>query len=140
MGLRVRRDDDRRDTGPGPPLVDARGRDMIPAAAVLVVGDDDRGRVPIRRAAHGVDQLLDVVLSGDQRRVVGVIVLDADRFDEGDTRETPRAQVSKESLLVLQVGLEVLRTRRAPALIVGERLMVILKAVAVVGGSLVTGG
>ena len=48
---------------PGPQRVDRGRRDVVPAAAVLVVGDDDGGVVPVGAVLDGVDQVGHVLLA-----------------------------------------------------------------------------
>jgi hypothetical protein len=55
---------------------------VVPEAAVLVVGDDDRGVLPVGTVADGVDQVEHVLLTGDQIGVTGVLVVGAERLDE----------------------------------------------------------
>jgi hypothetical protein len=43
-----------------------RWRDVVPETIVLVVGDDDRGVVPVGAVADGVDKRLEVILTSDQ--------------------------------------------------------------------------
>ena len=58
-----RRDDQGRHPGARPPSIDHRRRDVIPESAVLVVGNDDGGVLPIRPIPNSVDQLLGMLLS-----------------------------------------------------------------------------
>jgi hypothetical protein len=60
---------------------------MIPEAAVLVVGDDDGGVLPVRAVAHRVDQLLGVALAVEHVGVARVLVHLAEWLDERDRRK-----------------------------------------------------
>ena len=91
-------------------LIGARRRDVVVVAAVLVVGDEERGAAPLRRVQDGRRHAgqealaeLDVlrVLLRD-RLVVGV--------DEAELRQPPRGRVVDEVLHALD---EVRRARRA---------------------------
>jgi hypothetical protein len=122
----VGRDDDRRDARPRPPLIALRRRDMVPAPAILVVGDDDRDVGPVGAVLDRANQVRDVLLSLDERGVAGVLVVRPERLDEGDRRQRPVAEGSGELLLILQVG----RLRRRAVRVVGEvgeRLVVVLE-------------
>ena len=121
-----RRDDHCWDPEPRSPAVDDRRRHVIPPATVLVVGDDDHGMRPDGAILYGLDQLGYLLLAGDERRVARVLVLVADRLDEGDGREAPRGQVAKEVRLILEVARPLGCAGRVPGE-VDEGLVVELK-------------
>ena len=87
---------------PGAPLVRRRG-DVVPAAAVLVVGDDDGGVLPVGAVLHGLHQVGDVLLALLEVGVARVLVVRAERLDEGDGRQAVVLQRGEEVGLVLQV-------------------------------------
>jgi hypothetical protein len=99
---------------------------MIPEAAVLIVGDDDRRVRPDFARAHGVDQRLHMALAGQQVGVARVLVVQADGLHERHRGEGTGAQGGEEVLLVLQVRS---LCRRAVGVVreVDERLVVELE-------------
>src|SRR5262245_28886775 len=60
-----------------------RRRHVVPESTMLVVGDDDRGRWPIRAALEGFDQVDQVPLPGVDVGVAGMLVVLAERLYEG---------------------------------------------------------
>src|SRR5208337_794476 len=99
------RDHDGRDAGAVTPAGVGVGRsDMVPAAAVLVVGDDDRGVRPVGAALDGMHDVGDVLLARQQVGVAGVLVVLANRLDEADGGQVATGQVGEKVILVLEVG------------------------------------
>src|SRR5262249_46887044 len=124
--LGVRRDNDRRHARARPPTVAGRRRDVVPGAAVLVVGDDDRAVLPVRAVLHRANEALDVLLAAQQARVAGVLVILAKRRDERHRRERVVLQRGEEFGLVAQV--DFLRLGAVGVIgEEGERLVVILE-------------
>ena len=76
---------------------------MIPAPAILVVGDDERGVRPVRTTLHCFHQIGDVLLSAQQIGVPWMLVVFADGLDERNGRELAGLYVLDEILLVFQV-------------------------------------
>src|SRR5262249_53138395 len=80
-------DDDGGDAQAGAPAVDHRRGDVVPGATVLVVGDDDRGVLPVGAVLDGADEVDGVLLALADVGVAGVLVVGAEGLDEGDRRE-----------------------------------------------------
>ena len=93
---------------------------------MLIVRDDDGRVLPVWAIAHGVDELNEMVLAGDQIRVAGVFVVGADRLDERYGRKRSRLCGRDEVRFVF----EMLRFRRGAVGVlceIGEWLMMKLK-------------
>ena len=91
--LGIRGDDDGGDARPRSPSVDDRRRDVIPASSVLVIGDDNERSVELGTVADGVHQFEHVLLALLQARVAGVFVVETQRLDERDRRQSMRLHV-----------------------------------------------
>ena len=76
---------------------------MIPAAAVLVVGDDDGGLVPVLARLEGAHQIGHVLLAVQERRIAGVFVVRPQRLDKRHRRQLAASDIGIERLLVLEV-------------------------------------
>ena len=76
---------------------------MVPTAAVLVIGDDDRRVLPVGAVLHCPDELGHVLLPAHKAGVAGVLVVRAQRFHEGDRRQRPVAEGPKEVRLIFQM-------------------------------------
>src|SRR5262249_46895548 len=102
--LGVWRDHNAGDAGAvAPDAVGVRRADVVPAAAVLIVGDDDGSVGPVGTVLHGVDNVGDMLLASQQVGVAGVLVVRAERFDEGDGRQAAVGEIGEEVVLVGQV-------------------------------------
>ena len=60
----------------------AAARNVIPAATVFVVRDDDRASVPDIAIPHCVDHISDVLLSSGYVGVAGMFIVDSSKFDK----------------------------------------------------------
>ena len=73
---------------PVPPSIAAnRWRNMVPAAAVLIIGHNDRARVPNIAVPHGVDDIGYMLLASHDVGVAGMLIVDPGKFDERDCRQ-----------------------------------------------------
>ena len=95
------------------PGVALRGRHVVPAAAVLVVQDDDRRVRPQRAVLHGMHDVGGPLLAGQNGRVARMLVELAVELDERDARQLARGQVDVELRLVLQPAPRGRRDRRS---------------------------
>ena len=111
---------------------------MVPAAAVLVVQDDDRRVRPQRAVLHGMHDVGGVLLAGQNGGIARMLVELAGELDERDLRQLAGRQVDVELRLVLQLrrGADVLGIQ-SPVVVeggifgeVGKRLVVVLKQLA----------
>ena len=55
---------------------------MVPAAAILIVRDDNRARVPDIAVLHSPHNICDVLLSSDDIGIAGMLIIDTGEFDE----------------------------------------------------------
>src|SRR6266404_1071796 len=78
-----RRDDDRGNANTGAPTIASHGRrDVVPAAAVLIVRDDNRAFVPDIAVLHSVDDIRDMLLPSHYVGVPGMFVVDPRKLDK----------------------------------------------------------
>src|SRR5689334_3092092 len=70
---RERRDDDRGDPGAGTPAVALGRRDMVPEAAVFIVGHDDSHPAPLRTATEMIQQIGNVQVAAHDVGVARVL-------------------------------------------------------------------
>ena len=124
-----RRDDDRRDPGAGADLVAGRRCDVVPGAAVLVVGDDDDHVVPLRAGLQLRDEVGDLRVAVGQAGVARVLVEDAFGLVERDRRQRAhRRSVGDEVSVILEVRTAVGSVRRRVEVgVVVERMVVRLE-------------
>ena len=80
--LGERRDHDRWDPRAWTPAVDARRRDVIPGAAVLVVGHDDDGRCPRGTLSDSFHDVRRFAVACDDTGVPRMLVIAAERLPE----------------------------------------------------------
>ena len=99
--LREWRDNDCRHTRAGAPAVGDRRGNVVPAATVLIVGEDDERVCPVRAVADCVHQVGGVLLPAGKIGVARVLVVGAQRLDEGDGWKSIVCQVIEELRLVL---------------------------------------
>src|SRR5262249_22172987 len=98
------RDDDGGNADANSPTVRTHRRDDVgPTAAVLVLRHDDDAGFPDLAVLHGLDQVGDVLLAGDDIGVARVLVVLADRLDESDRRQFSGGDIGEEIGLVLQM-------------------------------------
>jgi hypothetical protein len=82
----IRTDEDRWNAGTGAPfLVDDGRRNVIPEAAVLVIGDDDEGVLAVGAVEDVIDQFDGMVLAIGNIGIAGVFVVDTEGFYKRDT-------------------------------------------------------
>src|SRR5258708_24067903 len=82
---------------------DRRG-DMVPAAAIFIVSNDDDGAVGVETVGlNRASQVRDVLLAAREICVAGMFVIGTKRLDEANRRESAVRQVVEERLFVLQV-------------------------------------
>ena len=79
------RDNNSRHSHPNTPTIGPNGRrDVIPASAILVVGDDNGAIFPGLAVLHGLHQIGDVLLPGHFHGITGMLVVESSRLDERD--------------------------------------------------------
>ena len=76
---------------------------MVPEAAVLVVGDHDRGGRPLRSRLDGFDEVDEVLIPEENVRVAGVLVLLAEGLDERHRWQCARSGLAEEVAFVLKM-------------------------------------
>ena len=77
------RDDDRGNANTGAPTVGPHGRrNVIPAAAILIVCHDDRARIPDVAVSYGVDDIGNVLLACHNIGVARMFIVDAGKFNK----------------------------------------------------------
>jgi hypothetical protein len=81
---RVRRDKQHRNPSARPPAIYHRRGDVIIPATEVVIGDDNSRVFPGRRVLYLFDEVSGVLLATQHRRVSGVFVVLAYRFDKRD--------------------------------------------------------
>src|SRR5215468_9386377 len=109
--LGIGRDDDQWDAAAvAPDAIVVRRRNVVPAAAVLVVSDKDGCMGPIGAVLDGVDDVGHVLLASEQVGVAGVLVVWAERLDKADSGKIANVEIVEEINFVLQVR----RRQRVP--------------------------
>src|SRR5438132_6752654 len=77
------RDDNSRDTNTcATTVVSHRRRNMVPAAAILIVRKNNRARVPDIAVLNSPHNICDVLLSSDDIGIAGMLIIDTGEFDE----------------------------------------------------------
>ena len=77
------RDDNSRDPKTcAPTVVSHRRRNMVSAAAILIVRNNNRARVPDIAVLHSPHNICDVLLSSDDIGIAGMLIIDTGEFDE----------------------------------------------------------
>src|SRR5262249_52025051 len=120
------------------PLIAARGRDVVPSAAVLVIGDDNGCVRPLGAVLHGMDDVGHMLLPLQQVGIARMLVIRPKRLDKTDGGQVAAGQIAEEIRLVLQVGIGVqesvvlgvggpIRVEGSVVGVVGKRLMVVLE-------------
>src|SRR5215471_17868584 len=97
------RDDDGRHARARAPAVALGWRHMVPEAAVLVVGDDHRDRVPDRAGLDTLEDVRDVRIARLDLGTARVLVYAAARLIPGHSRQRAAVDVSEEILQILEV-------------------------------------
>ncbi len=81
------RNDYRRYANPYSPAIGPdRRRDMIPASAIFIIGDDDRTISPGRTILDRSNQIGDMLLAGHFHGITRMLVIDPSGFDERNSR------------------------------------------------------
>src|ERR1700722_20851840 len=120
MPLGEWRDYDGRHPCSWPPAIDLRGRHVVPAAAILGVGDDDHRIVPYEALLDLVDDRRGVIVATHHAGIPRMLVVRANWLVEADRRKCSVPDRPEHVSLVL----EVLGTsRRAGGVVreIGER-------------------
>ena len=99
---RVRRDDHGRRASSRAPGIALRRRHVVPAAAGIVVQDDDCRVRPQGAVLHGMHDIGGPLLAGQNGRIARMLVELAGELDERDLRQLAGRQVDVELRLVLQ--------------------------------------
>src|SRR5258708_39638227 len=98
-----RSDEDCRHARPvAPDSADWR-RDVIPAAAVFVVRDDDQRVFPIVAMLNAAHQVGNVLLPLQQGGVSGMLIVGTQSLDKSDRGQTFLFEVGEEAGFILQV-------------------------------------
>src|SRR6516165_6109735 len=100
-----------------------RWRYMVPPSAMLVVGNDNERLIPIRACLHGGHDIGNVLLAGQQVCIPGVLIIWAQRFNEGNRRKRTVLQVREKVVLVLQVRCGY----RVPLAVYPGRIVVVIR-------------
>ena len=127
------RDDDGGNPRARPPFVGRRRRDMVPQPAILVISHDDDAVLPQRAVLDRLDDPGGVGVTLEDIGITWVLILLADRLEEGDGRQGAGGDVRHHDLLVLQM----LRPRGRAVAVFGEigegSVMVLEELVAMAG-------
>lgn len=116
-----RSDEDGGNASSGTPLVDDGRSDMIPAAAELIVRDDDQRILGVLALLDGRDEIRDMLLPREQVGVARVLVVRTERLYEADCGKPLAREVGEEIGFILQVP-----CRPRVAVAVGEKWRVVV--------------
>ena len=80
-----------------------RRRNVVPAAAVLVVSNDDQRVVPVLALLHCIHNLRHVLLSLEEVGIARMFIVRTERLDKGHGRQCAVLHIGEEVVLILQV-------------------------------------
>src|SRR4029453_16785421 len=100
-----RRDNDRGNPRAGPPAIDFRWRNVIPASSVFVIRDEDGAVFPICSLAYGFHHACHALLTPYHRCVSRVFVVKTQEFDERHGGKFPLLEIFVEVFFVPYVRL-----------------------------------
>src|SRR5262245_52893432 len=125
--LGIWRDHERRDacarTEAVAPAGPTRRRDVIPEAAILVIGHDHRHPLPLRALAQPLKYLGDVIIAPHQVGISWMLCQDTDRLVEGDVGQRAGIDIAQEILAVLEMGGAICGAGRKPRMIIEGLVM-----------------